>query len=190
MVFKALAVTFRDLFYLYFIKGISLQRTNKRSVPNWNVRNPVLRGYKQISCPAVKRLPLKCSLCFISYPALRPLLPLKVLFFLSQGGRQWGATGDAVPKMDGLLVRGDSWPLGCPDCICHQVCGEEHKPGSSERLLSLSRPCPTGKCWMTVCLIQQLRYRYFEHGFYELLQKEIKLNFGGWRILHLNNFCA
>lgn len=65
VVFKALTVIFRDLFYLYFIKGISLQRTNKRSVPNLNVRNPVLRGYKQISCPAVKSLLLNCF--FLSF---------------------------------------------------------------------------------------------------------------------------
>lgn len=69
VVFKALAV----LFYLYFIKGISLQRTNKRSVPSLNVRNPVSRGYKQISCPAVKSLLLKWVWYIVSYIALATL---------------------------------------------------------------------------------------------------------------------
>lgn len=112
LVFKALAVLFRDLFYFYFTKGISLQRTNKRSVPNSNVRNLILRGYKHISCPAVKSLLSKWFLFLVSYTALAT--PASEGPYLSSPrrdrvghGRRCSAEGD------GLVVKGDSWPSGC-----------------------------------------------------------------------------
>lgn len=111
MVFRILSVIFRDLFYFYFTKGISLQRTSKRSVPNLNVRNPVLRGYRQISCPVVKSLLLKCFLCLVCYTALATLASEGPYLSCPRRdrvghGRRWSAEGD------GLVVRGDSWTVG------------------------------------------------------------------------------
>lgn len=130
VVFKALTVIFRDLFYLYFIKGISLQRTNKRSVPNLNVRNPVLRGYKQISCPAVKSLLLNCFFCLVSYTA-QGTLAFEGLCLPFPRRDRVGHHRTCGPEDGWTAGPGDSWPLGFPKCICHQVCGEEHNPGSS-----------------------------------------------------------
>lgn len=111
VVFKALAVIFRNLFYLYFTKGISLQRTYKRSVPNLNVRNPILRGYKRISCPAVESLLLKCFSFLVCNTALATLASEGPCLSSPRRdrvghGRRCSAEGD------GLGVRGDSWPSG------------------------------------------------------------------------------
>lgn len=120
VVFKALTVIFRDLFYLYFIKGISLQRTNKRSVPNLNVRNPVLRGYKQISCPAVKSLLLNCFFCLVSYTA-QGTLAFEGLCLPFPRRDRVGHHRTCSPEDGWTAGPGDSWPLGYPKCICHQV---------------------------------------------------------------------
>ena len=103
VVFKAPALIFRDLFYLCFIKGISLQRTNKRLVPNLNVRNPVLRGYKQISCPAAKGC-CWSGVCAWFFTLHWPWLPLRDFVFPSQEGDRVGHHRRCSPE--------DGWTAG------------------------------------------------------------------------------
>lgn len=165
MVFPALAVIFRDLFYLYFTKGISLQRTSKRSETNLNVRNPIWRGYKQISCSAVRSLLLKCFLFLGCYTALATLA--------SEGPYLSSPRRDRV-GMEQMQCR-RWWNGGQRGQLASGCSSVPNLTMLQGQLTQLGvRPQHTGQHWKTV-FNQQLKYWCFERGFCELLQKERKL---------------